>query len=139
MKMPKIAVYTFRADKSVKIGYPEGWVVGEHKMGASIVEHADPGCAGIEFLVGQLKGDVKTNKDFADMMFKVLRQKIPTLKTIKEGAHPNAKMLWIIDAKFSSDGTNYLAHVLTMVNPKNKIGIFVAFSLDDSNGHYNRP
>ncbi|MCK4766002.1 MAG: hypothetical protein KAW12_27635 [Candidatus Aminicenantes bacterium] len=125
---PEFLVYTFKADASVKIGFPKGWTVQENQMGAVITEKAAADSAGIMFILGQLQPGVDTNAALTKTMIDFLRkQGYPDLKAIKQQPHAQAPDVLTIDATLTAGGAPFRAHMWCSANTQNKIGIFLVF------------
>ncbi len=125
---PEFLVYTFKADPTVKIGYPSGWTVQENQMGAVIVENQTSESAGILFFVGQLQPGVNSNADLAKTMVDALRQQgYPDLQVTSQQPHSQAPDVLTLNATLTSEGVPFQCLMWSAVNLQNKIGLFFVF------------
>ncbi len=125
---PEILIYTFKADPSVKVGYPRGWIIQENQMGVAIAEKQTADTAGILIYLLQLQPNINTNEALAQTMLNNLRQSgYPDLKAVKQQPHPQAPDVLTIGATLSSQGMPFKAHMWSAVNAANRIGIFAVF------------
>ncbi|MCK4766001.1 MAG: hypothetical protein KAW12_27630 [Candidatus Aminicenantes bacterium] len=124
---PEFLVYTFKADPTVKIGYPKGWSVQETQLGAVITENQTNDSAGILFFIVQLQQGVNTNDDLAKTMIAGLQQQFPDLKPAARQPHPQAPEVLTIDATLSSEGIPFRAHMWCVANAQNRLGLFIVF------------
>ncbi len=125
---PEILIYTFKADPTVKVGYPKGWTVQENQMGVAMTEKQGADSAGILIFIGRLQGNVQTKEALAESMINSLRQGgYPDLKVVKQGPHAQAPDVLAVDATLTTEGMPFLAHMWCAANTQNGIGIFTVF------------
>ncbi len=123
-----ILIYTFKADPTVKVGYPRGWTVQENQMGVAIAEKQTADSAGILIFLGQLQPGVTTKEALAQTMLNALRQSgYPDLTAVKQQPHPQAPNVLTIDATLSVEGMPFQSHMWCAADVNTKIGIFAVF------------
>lgn len=121
-------VYTFQSDNSVRIGYPRGWTVQEHQLGATILERQTTDTAGVEVLLGTLQQGVHTKEAFADSLINNLRQStFPDIAITNRQTHPQSADLLVLDISYSSNNIPYLSRAWTTINLQAGVGIFIIF------------
>jgi hypothetical protein len=125
---PEILVYTFKADPTVKVGYPKGWAVQENQMGVAIKEKQSADSAGILIFIGQLQGNIQTKGALAESMVGALRQSgYPDLTVVKQGPHARAPEILAIDATLTAGGMPFMAHMWCAASAQVRLGIFAVF------------
>ncbi len=122
-----IQIYEFRADPSLKIGYPSGWIVQETEMGVVIQEKNEADTAGlIIFLIPLQEGT--TSEDLADSMISLLREKsYPDITPINRQPHPQEPEILTLDAILTADGLTFKFHTWSMADSDTGVGIFSGF------------
>lgn len=149
-KTPGVEIYTFKADKTARIGYPKGWKVTEQNMpgmlAAMIQEKKGKDSAGVMIFVMPIAGEaaVKTGKDLSKALLGTLRQQmLPDLKIGKQAPHPQAKEVFTSEITATSDGVVFKGLAWCAVapaTPKLKIGVFALFSAPQKRyGQFNGP
>jgi hypothetical protein len=124
----EILIYTFKADPSVKVGYPKGWTVQENQMGVALTEKQGADSAGILIFIGRLQGNVQTKEALAESMINTLRQAgYPDLTVVKQGPHAQAPEILAVDATLTAGGMPFLAHMWCAANTQTGLGIFTVF------------
>jgi len=125
---PEILIYTFKADPTVKVGYPRGWIVQENQMGVAISEKQSADSAGILIFIGQLQGNIQTKEALAESMISALRQSgYPDLTVVKQGPHAQAPDVLAIDATLTAGGMPFMAHMWCAASTQVRLGIFAVF------------
>lgn len=125
---PEILIYTFKADPTVKVGYPKGWTVQENQMGVALTEKQGADSAGILIFIGRLQGNIQTKEALAESMINTLRQAgYPDLTVVKQGPHAQAPDVLAVDATLTAEGMPFLAHMWCAANTQNGLGIFTVF------------
>lgn len=125
---PAFDTYTFQAASNVRIGYPRGWAVTEHQLGATITERQTTDTAGLEVLFIVLQQGINTKEAFADMMVDTLRQSYFSDLTVRNRSpHPQSQEFLVIDLSYTLSSIPYQGRAWCAVEGQSRTGMFVVF------------